>query len=90
MISEADLPSNPVILRKRINAILDASDHGSLVYYAWLAAKISKDEPLPPDNELPKLRHVFSHVIRSLKNHCNQVRQDDWSLLTKHLGGLDG
>jgi hypothetical protein len=90
MISERDLPSDPVILRKRVNAILQASDHGSLIYYAWLMTKVSNDEPLPPDSELPKLRLAFSRVVGSLKNHSNQVRQDDWNLLTKHVGGLDG
>jgi hypothetical protein len=90
MKSEADLPSGPVVLRKRINAILNASDHGSRVYYACLTTKISKDDPLPPDSELPKVRLVFSRVVGSLENHSNQVGQDDWKLLAKYAGGLDG
>ena len=90
MISEADLPTDPVVLRKGINIILQAADHGSVVYYAWLMTKVCKDEPLPPDSELPKLRLAFSRVVGSLKNQSNQVRQDDWNLLAKHVGGLDG
>jgi len=88
--NEADLPSSPVVLRKRINAILNASDHCSRAYYAWLMTKISKDDPLPPDSELPKVRLVFSRVVGSLKNHSNQVGQDDWKLLATYAGGLDG
>jgi len=60
------------------------------VDYAWLMTKISKDDPLPPDSELPKVRLFFTRAIGSLENHSNQVGQDDWKLLAKYAGGLDG
>ena len=78
-------------------ATIGISDHaqdqlGEIVYIELPAVgdKISKDDPLPPDSELPKVRLVFSRVVGSLENHSNQVGQDDWKLLAKYAGGLDG
>jgi DNA-binding XRE family transcriptional regulator len=77
-------PSDPVILRKEISAILDkVTNRGSLLFFHWLIANIDKE--MPPPDELKKLHQVFIRVADAFQNK-KKIKGEDWKLMFRYVG----
>lgn len=83
--------SDPEILRKEIDAILDkVKNRGSLLFFHWLITKISKDEQLPPVEELKKLHRAFISVVEFFSDKRTRIEPADWNLMAKYVRGFNG
>jgi DNA-binding XRE family transcriptional regulator len=79
-------PSDPVVLRMEISAILDkVTNRGSLLFFHWLIANIDKE--MPPPDELKKLHQVFIRVADAFQNK-KKIRAEDWKLMFKYVGEI--
>ena len=77
-------PSDPVALRREINAILDkVTNRGSLLFFQWLIVNI--DRELPPPDELKKLHQVFVRIADAFKNKT-KVSAADWRMMFRYVG----
>jgi len=86
MVNEEDLPSDPAILRKEINALLDKMTHrGSLLFTLWLVTNIDKE--LPPIDELKKLHQTFVRVIDAFREK-RDVAAEDWKTMFRYVGTI--
>jgi DNA-binding XRE family transcriptional regulator len=77
-------PSDPVILRKEIAAILDkVTNRGSLLFFHWLIVHI--DKKMPPPQELKRLHQVFIRVADGFQNK-KKIAAEDWRMLFRYVG----
>jgi DNA-binding Xre family transcriptional regulator len=80
-------PDNPEVLRQEINAILDkVNDRGSLLFFQWLLKRITKNEPLPPSEELRKLHGAFVRVAEGFSDRSKDIDRADLDLVVKDVG----
>jgi len=79
-------PSDPITLRKEINAILDkVTNRGSLLFFHWLIANIDKE--MPPPDELQKLHQVFIRVVDAFQNK-KKISAEDWQMMFRYVGEI--
>jgi hypothetical protein len=77
---------DPERLRRKIEAILDRiDDHGSLLFCRWLLERILNDEPVPPIQELRRLRGAFVRITEGLRDKRKEINLADWALLAKYV-----
>ncbi len=76
------------VLRKEIGAVLDkVTNRGSLLFFQWLITNISKNEKLPPPDELKKLHGAFTRVVDAFQQ-TKRISADDWNLMFKYVGEI--
>jgi DNA-binding XRE family transcriptional regulator len=86
VVNEEDLPSDPAILRKEINALIDKMTHrGSLLFTLWLVTNIDKE--LPPIDELKKLHQTFIRVVDAFRRK-QDVAAEDWKMMFRWVGTI--
>ena len=65
MLEESD---NPEVLREEIRKIVaEVQDRDLLLFLLWTMRRISKNQPLPPPDEIKALRDAFISVAKAIR-----------------------
>jgi ribosome-binding protein aMBF1 (putative translation factor) len=83
MPEELDSPEG---LREEINKILaQVQDRDLLLFLLWTARRISKNQPLPPLEEIRPLRDAFIRVAKAIREK-KKANKADIDLVMKWIG----
>jgi hypothetical protein len=66
-------------------AIANVEDRGSLLFIRWLLTRISKNLPLPAEEEAKALHDAFARVASALRER-RKIKVADLSLVNRWLG----
>jgi len=80
---------NPEILRAEIKEMLaKVEDSDLLLFILWSVRRISKNQPLPPPEEIKSLRDAFVRVAKALREQ-KKAKTADLDLMMKWIGSDD-
>ena len=83
MLEELD---NPEALREEIRKIVaDVQDRDLLLFLLWTMRRISKNQPLPPLDEMKLLRDAFIRVAKAIRER-KKAKNADIDLVLKWIG----
>ena len=83
MLEELDSPED---LREEINKILaQVQDRDLLLFLLWATRRISKNQPLPPPDEIKPLRDAFIRVAKAIRER-KKAKTADIDLVLKWIG----
>jgi DNA-binding Xre family transcriptional regulator len=73
-------------VRAELKAIIaKVDDRGSLLFTKWLLTRISKNQPLPPIDEVKALHDAFVRVAAAFRAH-RKVKAADLDLVNRWIG----
>ena len=73
-------------VRAELKAIIaKVDDRGSLLFTKWLLTRISKNQPIPPINEVKALHDAFVRVAAAFRAH-RKVKAADLDLVNRWIG----
>lgn len=83
MLEESD---NPEVLRQEIRKMLaQVDDRDLLLFLLWTVRRISKNQPLPPIDEIKPLRDAFVRVAKAVRER-RKAQIADIDLVMKWIG----
>ena len=76
-------------VRAELKAIIaKVDDRGSLLFTKWLLTRISKNQPIPPIDEVKALHDAFVRVAAAFRAH-RKVKPADLDLVNRWIGVED-
>jgi DNA-binding Xre family transcriptional regulator len=76
-------------VRAELKAIIaKVDDRGSLLFTKWLLTRISKNQPIPPIDEVKALHDAFARVTAAFRAH-RKVKAADLDLVNRWIGVED-
>ena len=76
-------------VRAELKAIIaKVNDRGSLIFTKWLLTRISKNQPIPPIDEVKALHDAFVRVAAAFRAH-RKVKAADLDLVNRWIGVED-
>jgi hypothetical protein len=76
-------------VRAELKAIIaKVDDRGSLLFTKWLLTRISKNQPIPPIDEVKALHEAFVRVAGALRAH-RKLKAADLDLVNRWIGVED-
>jgi hypothetical protein len=76
-------------VRAELKAIIaKVDDRGSLLFTKWLLTRISKNQPIPPIDEVKALHDAFVRVAAAFRAH-RKVKAADLDLVNRWIGVED-
>jgi hypothetical protein len=76
-------------VRAELKAIIaKVDDRGSLLFTKWLLTRISKNQPIPPIDEVKALHDAFVRVAAAFRTH-RKVKAADLDLVNRWIGVED-
>jgi len=76
-------------VRAELKAIITkVDDRGSLLFTKWLLTRISKNQPIPPIDEVKALHDAFVRVAAAFRAH-RKVKAADLDLVNRWIGVED-
>jgi helix-turn-helix protein len=73
-------------VRAELRAIIaKVDDRGSLLFTKWLLTRISKNQPIPPIDEVKALHDAFVRVAAAFRAH-RKVKAADLDLVNRWIG----
>jgi ribosome-binding protein aMBF1 (putative translation factor) len=83
MLEESD---NPEVLREEIRKMVaEVQDRDLLLFLLWTTRRISKNQPLPPLDEIKPLRDAFIRVAKAIRER-KKAKTADIDLVMKWIG----
>jgi hypothetical protein len=77
---------NDEAVRAELKAIIaKVNDRGSLIFTKWLLTRISKNQPIPPIDEVKALHDAFVRVAAAFRAH-RKVKAADLDLVNRWIG----
>ena len=77
---------NPEVLREEIKKMLaEVQDRDLLLFLLWTTRRISKNQPLPPPEQIGSLRDAFIRVAKAIRQRT-KASKADIDLVMKWIG----
>ena len=81
-----EIPDDPEVLREEIRKMVaEVQDRDLLLFLLWTMRRISKNQPVPPLDEIKPLRDAFVRVAKAIRER-KKAKNADIDLVMKWIG----
>jgi ribosome-binding protein aMBF1 (putative translation factor) len=81
-----EIPDDPEVLREEIRKMVaEVQDRDLLLFLLWTMRRVSKNQPLPPLDEIKPLRDAFIRVANAIRER-KKAKTADIDLVMKWIG----